>query len=93
MELGKLIPPPELESDWKTFISGAQTLAENTSKLGEYAKATKLKSAKALIKSSTTTQQRMVAIAKRDGLKECEEAPNDELRGCPVPCRAWTPAP
>jgi soluble cytochrome b562 len=73
VELGKLIPPAELESDWKTFISGAQTLAENTSKLGEYAKANNLKNAKALIKSSTTTQQRMVTIAKRDGLKECEE--------------------
>jgi hypothetical protein len=73
VELGKLIPPAELESDWKTFISGAQTLAENTSKLGEYAKANNLKGAKPLIKSSTTTQQRMVAIAKRDGLKECEE--------------------
>jgi hypothetical protein len=73
VELGKLIPPAALESDWKTFISGAQTLAENTSKLGEYAKANNLKSARALIKSSTTTQQRMVAIAKRDNLKECEQ--------------------
>lgn len=73
VELGKLIPPAELESDWKTFLSGAQTLAENTSKLGEYAKANNLKGAKSLIKSSTTTQQRMVAIAKRDGLKDCEE--------------------
>ena len=73
VELGKLIPPVALESDWKAFISGAQTLAENTSKLGEYAKANNLKGAKALIKSSTTTQQRMIAIAKRDGLKECEQ--------------------
>ena len=73
VELGKLIPPAELESDWKAFISGAQTLAENTSKLGEYAKANNLKSAKNLIKTSTTTQQQMVAIAKRDGLKECEQ--------------------
>jgi ABC-type sugar transport system ATPase subunit len=73
MELGKLIPPAELENDWKTFISGAQTLAENTSKLGEYAKANNLKGAKALIKSSTKTQQQMVTIAKRDGLKECEQ--------------------
>jgi hypothetical protein len=73
VELGKLIPPAELESDWKAFMSGAQTLAENTSKLGEYAKANNLKGAKTLIKSTTTTQQRMVVIAKRDGLKECEQ--------------------
>lgn len=73
VELGKLIPPASLERDWKAFISGAQTLAENTSKLGEYAKANNLKSAKSLIESSTTTQQQMVAIAKRNGLKECEQ--------------------
>lgn len=73
VELGKLIPPAAVESDWKAFVSGAQTLAENTSKLGEYAKANNLKGAKSLIKSSTATQQQMVAVAKRNGLKECEQ--------------------
>lgn len=73
VELGKLIPPVAVESDWKAFVSGAQTLAENTSKLGEYAKANNLKRAKNLIKSSTATQQQMVTIAKRNGLRECEQ--------------------
>jgi hypothetical protein len=72
VELSKLIPPAELEGDWKAFVAGAQTLAENTSKVGEYAKANDLKSAKSLIKSSNATQKQMVGIAKRDGLKECE---------------------
>jgi hypothetical protein len=72
-ELGKLVPPAELENDWKVFVAGAQTLAEDTSKLGEYAKANNLKGAKGLIRSSSATQKQMIAIAKRDGLRECEQ--------------------
>jgi hypothetical protein len=71
--LSKLVPPSELESDWKQFVAGAQTLAENTAKLGEYAKANNLKAAKSLIISSEATQKQMVTIAKRDGLTACEQ--------------------
>jgi hypothetical protein len=72
-ELGKLVPPRELTNDWKEFVAGAQTLADNTAKLGEYAKSNKLKAAKALIIASETVQQQMVAIAKRDGLTDCQQ--------------------
>ena len=72
-ELGKLVPPAELASDWKQFVAGAQTLADNTSKLGEYAKANNLKGARGLITSSQTVQKQMVATAKRDGLIACEQ--------------------
>lgn len=72
-DLSKLVPPDDLANDWKQFIAGAQTLAENTSKLGEYAKANNLKGARGLITSSQAVQRRMVAIAKRDGLKSCEQ--------------------
>jgi hypothetical protein len=72
-ELSKLTPPAQLEKDWKTFVAGAQTLAEDTVKLGEYAKANNLKSAHGLISSSETVQQQMVATAKRDGLTDCEQ--------------------
>jgi hypothetical protein len=71
--LGKLVPPAELESDWKQFVAGAQTLAENTAKLGEYAKAKNLKAAGPLIVSSERVQQQMKATAKRDGLVACEQ--------------------
>jgi hypothetical protein len=71
--LSKLVPPAELESDWKRFVAGAQTLAENTAKIGEYARANNLKAAKGLITSSEATQKQMVAIAKRDGLGACEQ--------------------
>ncbi len=72
-ELSKLVPPADLESDWKQFVAAAEMLAENTSKLGEYAKANNLKAARALITSSETTQQQIRTIAKRDGLTECEQ--------------------
>lgn len=70
-ELSKLVPPADLERDWKQFVADAEELAENTSKLGEYAKANNLKAARGLITSSETTQHQMQAIAKRDGLTEC----------------------
>jgi hypothetical protein len=73
IDLSKLVPPAELANDWKRFIAGAQTLAENTARLGEYAKANNLKAARSLIASSETVQQRMVSTAKRDGLKACEQ--------------------
>jgi hypothetical protein len=72
-ELSKLVPPADLEAGWKQFIAGAETLSENTSKLGEYAKANNLKAADGLIASSEATQHQMQAIAKRDGLTECEQ--------------------
>jgi uncharacterized protein with von Willebrand factor type A (vWA) domain len=73
--LSKLVPPATLADDWKQFVAGAQTLAENTSKIGEYAKANNLKASKSLITSSQATQRQMTAVAKRDGLKSCEQVP------------------
>lgn len=72
-ELSKLVPPAALESDWKQFLSGAQTLAENTAKLGESAKAKNLKTARGAIVESEAIQKHMQAIAKRDELTACEQ--------------------
>jgi hypothetical protein len=72
-ELSKLVPPANLESDWKQFVAGAEVLAENTSKIGEYAKVNNLKAAGRLVRSTETTQRQMQAIAKRNGLTECEQ--------------------
>jgi hypothetical protein len=74
-ELSKLVPPADMESDWKTFTTGAQKLAENTVKLGEYAKSNNLKGARGLIATSEATVRQMTAIAKRYGIKNCEQAP------------------
>jgi hypothetical protein len=74
-QLSKLVPPAGLANDWKQIVTDAQTLAENTARLGEYAKANNLKgsTAKSLITSSQATQQQMTATAKRDGLKDCAQ--------------------
>lgn len=74
-ELSKLVPPTTMEADWKSFITGAQTLAENTAKLGEYAKSNDLKSARTLIVSSEATVKQMTAIAQKYGIKNCEQVP------------------
>ncbi|HEX4114307.1 MAG TPA: hypothetical protein VHY18_00345 [Solirubrobacteraceae bacterium] len=74
-ELSKVVPPVDLENDWKQFVAGAETLAENLSKLGEYAKTNNLKAAAGVFTSSEKTQREMRAIAKRTGLTECEQVP------------------
>jgi hypothetical protein len=72
-DLTKLVPPPALEADWKRFVAGAQTLAEDTSQLSEYAAAKKTAAAKRLIASAESTQKQAAAAAKRIGLKDCEQ--------------------
>lgn len=74
-ELSKLTPPASMESEWKTFIAGAQMLAENTAKLGEYAKNNDLQSARSLIVSSEATVKQMSAIMKEYGIDDCEQVP------------------
>jgi hypothetical protein len=74
-ELSKLTPPSELANDWKTIVAGAQMLAENTAKLGEYAQAKDVKGAQGLIGSSERTQRQMLATVRRDGLTACEQVP------------------
>lgn len=70
-ELNKLIPPASMANDWKTIITGAQTLADSTAKLGEDVKAKDLKAARTVISEANKVQQRTVAVAKRDGFKDC----------------------
>ena len=72
-ELSALVPPAELANDWKTFVAGAETLAENTARLGEYGKANNLKAAGSLITASEAVQRQMKATAKRDGISACEQ--------------------
>jgi hypothetical protein len=73
-ELSRLIPPASMASDWKAIIAGAQTLADNTVKIVERVKAEKnFIGARALLAESTKIQERTVAIAKRDGFKDCSE--------------------
>jgi outer membrane murein-binding lipoprotein Lpp len=72
-ELSKLVPPASMANDWQRFVAGAQTLAENTARLGEYAKTNNLKAARPLITSSEAVQRQMQTTARRQGLKDCEQ--------------------
>jgi hypothetical protein len=74
-KLSKLVPPAELADDWKKFVDGAETLAENTAKLDEYVKAKSIKGAGGLITRSEATQRQMQATARRDGIVGCEQVP------------------
>lgn len=71
-ELGELVPPPALEADWKRFVAGAQTLAENTAKISEQSNAAG-PATRRLLASSEATQKQMVTIAKRTGLTDCQQ--------------------
>jgi hypothetical protein len=72
-ELGRLLPPASMASDWRQIVAGGQTIASYTAKLGEYAKANNLKGAGPLYPASRKVQQKTLAIAKRDGFKDCAE--------------------
>jgi hypothetical protein len=74
-ELSKLIPPASMENDWKMIVSGAQSVADTTAKLGEAAKAKDVKTTHALLSEIGKMEQRTIAIAKRNGFKACSEAP------------------
>jgi hypothetical protein len=73
-ELSKLIPPASLADDWKTIITGAQTIADNTAKLTEAARTKDLKTVHVLLSEVGKVQQHTTAIAKRDGFKDCSQA-------------------
>lgn len=70
-QLSKLIPPTKLAEDWKMIIAGAQTIADDVAKLGEYAKAKNLKAAHAVVAEIGKVGQRTTVIAKRDGFTDC----------------------
>jgi hypothetical protein len=71
-ELSALVPPAALADDWKRFVAGAQTLAERTAKLGEYAEAKNAKAIAPLLAAAEATRRQMAAIARRDGFTACE---------------------
>lgn len=74
-ELGGLTPPAALEADWKRFLAGAQSLADDTATLSETATSKDAAAARRALTSAESTQKQMVAIAKRNGLGDCEQVP------------------
>jgi hypothetical protein len=72
-ELSKLSPPSELASDWKAILTDAQTLADNTAKIGEYAKTNQKKALQELSLASEKVEKNLVTTTKRNGMKDCEQ--------------------
>lgn len=72
-ELTELVPPPALEAQWQRFVDGAQALADDTAKVGEYAASKNKIAGQAVLSQIEATQKQMVAIAKRNGFKDCEK--------------------
>ena len=72
-ELTALVPPPALEAQWQRFVDGAQRIAEATARIGEYIASKNTAASKAVISEVQATQKRMIAIAKRNGFKDCEK--------------------
>ncbi len=70
-ELEKLVPPSDLAHDWQQFVASAQTLANNTALLGQYAKVKDQINAKKVFLSSQTTHAQLAAIARANDLTEC----------------------
>jgi hypothetical protein len=72
-EMAEVAPSVALANDWKRILTGAQTLAADTAKISNYAKANEFKSAAAqkLIAGRHELELQTIAIAKRDGMKDC----------------------
>jgi hypothetical protein len=73
-ELRRLIPPASMASDWKELVDNAETVADDTSKLGRYAKEDNLKAATSLFTVDRQREQQALAIAARDGFRQCAQA-------------------
>jgi hypothetical protein len=72
-ELSQLVPPEDLSSEWKGFVADAEIIAENTAKLGEYAKTNNLNATRGVILSTEKVQKQMQATAQRIGFADCEQ--------------------
>lgn len=73
-ELRALRAPASMASDWNTIVTSARAIAEDTAKLGRYAKENNLKAAAPLFSADRQSQQRALAVAARDGFKQCSRA-------------------
>jgi hypothetical protein len=72
-ELRSLRAPASMVSDWNTILDNAQTVVNDTAKLGQLAKENKLNQAASLFTADQQNEQHALAIAARDGFKECSK--------------------
>jgi hypothetical protein len=71
-ELGGLVPPASMSSDWGRIVTGTEELANILTRLAEYARSHKGEPPQgSLYASATVTQERVLSTAKRDGFRDC----------------------
>jgi len=67
----ELKAPPSLVSSWNAILDNTEEVAEDTDKLGQYAKENNMKAATSLFTADSKKEQSVLAAAARDGFKEC----------------------
>jgi hypothetical protein len=73
-QLRKLRAPSSLAGYWTSMLADLQQLAEDTARLGAYAKEKNVKAAESLLSGSRGTRRQLVALATRTGLTPCAHA-------------------
>jgi hypothetical protein len=70
-QLVKLTPPPSRASDWQQFLTGTREWADDSAKMGASARAGQFNANMPLFQATQKAHEKLAAIAKRDGFKEC----------------------
>jgi hypothetical protein len=70
-ELGKLVPPASLASDWHQVIAAINKVAANSDLIAKYAASNKIAAATPVYREAAKAQAQVIAVTKRDGIKEC----------------------
>jgi hypothetical protein len=71
LEMGKLLPPASMAADWRQIVSTAELIAADTANLGLALRKTDLAKATASFNADASTRRAALALAERDGFKEC----------------------
>jgi len=71
VKLNKLVPPAAMAGDWNQILADARALIEATAAVGREFTNNEVPQAEASILVAETAGQKMVAVARRDGFKDC----------------------
>jgi hypothetical protein len=71
VQLAKLVPPRAEAKDWQAFLTDTRQWAEYSVKMGESAQAGQFNAEMPLFKLTQHTHERLAAIARHAGFKEC----------------------
>jgi len=69
--LRTLTAPPSLSKDWQEILAGMQQLANNTGKLGVYARSKNVKGLEKVLASSQQLRLQLINVGTRDGFAHC----------------------